>query len=240
MGHGIFFYGIRHKSPIFIYGGVSSVQTGNVLFFKIILLKKKKTGRTMNKKNLGYFFISFLTGIFLGVVFVKLLGATYVERVGLFSNYFFRQYQELKIDCDQVFFFVWKKRMTTILFLWLMGMTSAGVVLTLLYSGYLGFMAGIVAMTAILRMGWQGGVIVMISLMPQIFVYSPAMIFLLNEIYEKGRKRRTTYWVRGRREIDWRYGRVFAVVNLIFFLGIMLESYVNPVILQYLLKRFLG
>lgn len=194
----------------------------------------------MNKKNLGYFFISFLTGIFLGVVFVKLLGNTYIERVGVFSNYFFRQYQELKIDCDQVFFFVWKKRMTTILFLWLMGMTSAGAVFALLYSGYLGWMAGIVAMTSILRMGWQGGVIVMISLMPQIFVYGPAMLFFLSEIYEKGIKRKATYWVRGRRERDWRYGRIFIAVNFVFFLGIMLESYVNPTVLQYFLKKILG
>ena len=93
---------------------------------------------TMKKKNLGYFLISFLTGTFLGIVFVNLLGNAYIEKVGLFSSYFFRQYQELKINCDQVFFFVWKKRMTTILFIWLMGMTSAGAVFTLLYSGYLG------------------------------------------------------------------------------------------------------
>ncbi len=194
---------------------------------------------TMKKKNLGYFLISFLTGTFLGIVFVNLLGNAYIEKVGLFSSYFFRQYQELKINCDQVFFFVWKKRMTTILFIWLMGMTSAGAVFTLLYSGYLGFMAGIIVMTAILRMGWQGVVIVISSLVPQIFVYSPAMVFFLNEIYEKGMKRQAAYWVRGRREIDWRYGRIFLAVCLIFFLGIMMESYVNPAILQYILKNFL-
>lgn len=191
----------------------------------------------MNKKNLGYFLIAFLAGAFLGVVFVNLLGNTYIERTGLFSDYFFRQYQELTVDCDQVFFFVWKKRMKGVLIVWLMGLTSAGAIFTLLYSGYLGCMAGIIVMTAILRMGWQGILIIAVSLIPQMLVYAPIMTFLLNEVYEKGVKRQNTYWVRGRREIDWRYGTLLAAVSLFFFLGIVLESYVNPALLQYVLKK---
>ncbi len=191
----------------------------------------------MKKKNLGYFLIAFLTGIFLGVMFVNLLGNTYIEKTGLFSDYFFGQYQNLTVNCDQVFFFVLKKRLKSILMIWLMGMTSAGAVFTLLYSGYLGCMVGIVVMTAILRMGWQGILIVVVSLIPQIFIYAPIMVFFLNEVYEKGVKRKNTHWVRGKREIDWRYGVLLFAVLLFFFLGMVLESYVNPTVLQYVLKK---
>ena len=191
----------------------------------------------MKKKNLGYFLIAFLAGIFLGVMFVNLLGNTYIERTGLFSDYFFRQYQDLAVNCDQVFFFVFKKRMKSILFIWFMGLTSAGAICTLLYSGYLGCMAGIVVMTAILRMGWKGILIIAVSLIPQIFIYAPILTFFLNEVYEKGIKRRNMHWVHGRREIEWRYGVLLIAVLLFFFLGIVLESYVNPVLLQYILRK---
>lgn len=192
----------------------------------------------MKKKNLGYFLIAFLIGVFLGVVFINVLGNTYIERSGLFSNYFFRQYQELAIDCDQVFFFVCRKRVKSILVIWLMGLTSAGAVFVLLYSGYLGCMAGIVVMTSLLRMGWNGILIVVVSLIPQIFIYAPVMTFFLEEVYEKGQKRQNMHWVHGRREIDWRYGTLLMAVILFFFLGMILESYVSPSILQYILKNF--
>ncbi len=191
----------------------------------------------MKKKNLGYFLIAFLTGIFLGVMSVRLLGNTYVEKTGLFSAYFFDQYQNLTINCDQVFFFVLRQRLKSILMIWLMGLTSAGAAFTLIYSGYLGCMAGIAVMTAILRMGWQGVLIVALSLIPQIFIYAPVMVFFLNEVYEKGRKRNSTHWVRGKRETDWKYGVLLFAVLFFFLLGIVLESYVNPVILQYVLKK---
>ncbi|MCI7812132.1 MAG: stage II sporulation protein M [Lachnospiraceae bacterium] len=191
----------------------------------------------MKKKNMGYLLISFLVGVFFGVVFINVLGNTYIERSGLFSNYFFTQYQNLAVDCDQVFFFVCRKRIRSIAAIWLMGLTSAGIVFAMLYSGYLGYTAGILVMTALLRMGGRGILVAAVSVIPQIFIYGPVMTFLLEEVCEKGQKRRNMRWVYGRREIDWKYGTVLTIALLFFLLGMILESYVSPAVLQYVLKK---
>lgn len=107
----------------------------------------------------------------------------------------------------------------------------------MLYSGYLGYTAGILVMTALLRMGGRGILVAAVSVIPQIFIYGPVMTFLLEEVCEKGQKRRNMRWVYGRREIDWKYGTVLTIALLFFLLGMILESYVSPAVLQYVLKK---
>lgn len=92
--------------------------------------------------------------------------------------------------------------------------------------------------TAAMKLGFSGMLICLASGLPQLILYVPAAAWLLRKISEmsENRERRSSRYSGGRGQL-LSYLLVWLLGFFLFFLGSLLESYVNPLFLRAVLKN---
>lgn len=186
----------------------------------------------------GKFLPVFLTGFAAGVLYMALFGRSVVHETTLLSRYFFSKYQQVEFASGELFLYILKSRMSAFTLLWLTGFTFFGTAASLLALAWVGISLGITMTTAAMKLGFSGMLICLASGLPQLILYVPATAWLLRKISEmsENRERRSSRYSGGRGQL-LSYLLVWLLGFFLFFMGSLLESYVNPLFLRAVLKN---
>lgn len=190
-----------------------------------------------NQRAFLIFMAGFLTGlvlIYMGqqrlVAETQFLGSMSVEQTGL-----------LEIDRSMLFLYSLRQRGGPALLLILLSAAGAGGLAVCLYLIWAGFCAGVILSVLSLRYGIRGILLFVGGCVPQILFLIPSYLLLLRWcILLPGRSGRTYRKPSGgAMEGSMGYARRFPAHAgllltslLLFFLGCMMEGYVNPLVLK--------
>lgn len=106
---------------------------------------------------------------------------------GFFSLYSFKLYERLEIRSWDLFFYILRIRMFTLLFLWMSTYTAAGILFHLVYVLWLAVSGGMLTALFVLRDGYEGVILLTCCLFPQWILYTAvikqeaAILFRRNE-----------------------------------------------------------
>ena len=103
-----------------------------------------------------------------------------------------------------------------------LSLTKAGKVSAALFLVWTGISAGILISAAVLNLGIKGSILCLVGLFPQFLLYIPAYVVLLWYCYTVPQ----THWNRQK--------TIF--VSLAMSVGILLEIYINPIIVKAFLS----
>lgn len=181
------------------------------------------------KRDWWIVFLAFLGGI----VLTNLMGKEILVTYGIMNEYFLCQYSYQRIDNSRLFVHIMTERCQAAFIVFLLGKTMDGNVFALLTKVIVAAGFGFFIVVGIVNLGLRGLAVVFGGLFPQWFCYLLALF-----VYTNWRKEESKCGCSIQAgEIT---GRVAAGVLLVLCLlfGIVLESWVNPVILSLVLKIF--
>ncbi len=176
----------------------------------------------MRKLGSGRCLLLLFSGLFVGIGLVQMQKEAQFS--GIFSEYFLNQYASLRIDTGKLLGYVGRCRAGQyMLLICLGGLSAASAALGILLFG-VGILLGTVLSISALRLGLKGILICAMGVVPQIFFYIPAFgwVFL---------------WVRRGGNSRKKYLFLSLAGALFLLFGILTEVYVNPPLLQQLLRR---
>lgn len=174
-------------------------------------------------QNKSQFLTVFLMAGFVGgILYANLISGQCVTTSGIFSEYFLNQYTQMEIVTEDYIWYVMRVRIVPFLGICFLGCTRWKKVLVGGVLGWTGFSGGLLAVSAVMRLGIKGLVVCLVGLFPQACFYILAYAVLLIYLYR---------YPEGR----WNAGKtVFILLDLV--IGILLETYVNPVLMKMIIK----
>jgi len=171
------------------------------------------------------FFVSF----FLGILLANVIQDSSKNRFFMLNEYYMQQFKHAEIDYNQLLLFVLENRIPMILLLILLSFTVVGIVSQILFVGYYGASFGFLCVMAITNFGWKGFIYIGGFLFPHYLFYIPFYLLFLK------------LFVMKKEEIPLERTALIkqiGIMILLFSMGIIVESYVNPLVLIKLLKIF--
>ncbi len=172
-----------------------------------------------NKKVLAVFcMLGFLTGI----IYANLMSKDYIASMGIFSEFFLSQYTQAEIDVMEFMWYVIRVRVLPLVLVAALGCTRLRKGIAGGFLAWTGFCAGMIMTSAVLKMGVKGVILCLIALMPHFLFYAAGYIVLLWYLF--------TY-----PEARWNLSKTVCIA-LFLIVGILLECYVNPIIMELFLK----
>lgn len=195
--------------------------------------------RQMNKG--GYYLLYlFMTGLFLGIILVNIRHDVWMDEDGLLNTAMMKQLQSSELDGSYLFGYILKHRVSTILILCVLASTMIGLPIVCGYVCYLGASAGCILSIAVIRYGVRGLFFMAASVFPQALLLVPGYFLLFQWGMECNRSLYgKTDGFEGRYLIGKQFilKKVISLAGILFLiiLGCMMESYVNPQIVHYIL-----
>lgn len=174
------------------------------------------------RKRLLYLFG---TGMILGMISMHLGKKVLLTRTGLLDQDSLYHLRYISVSGNALFWYVCLKRAKSAALLAILATTWIGSLAVTMTAFFYGAGAGMFLSAAILRYGAKGILLVLAAIFPQCLFYIPAIVFLF------------VWCDRASREY---YRKVNALVLIagLLLLGCFFESYLNPAILNALLRRF--
>lgn len=164
----------------------------------------------------------FMPGFLLGILYVNFAAKKYMAEPGIFSEYFLNQFQAVQIDTREYLWYLLRLRALPFLVLGGLAFTRLRRLSAAVFLIWAGASGGILISTAVLNMGIRGSLLCVTGLLPQFLFYIPAYLVLFWYCFSSPQGK----WNRQK--------TVFIVLCMIT--GIILELYVNPI----LVKAFLS
>lgn len=180
--------------------------------------------RNKSEKALPVFMLLFVIGFVLGIFLVQFNETKFVKTGGLFSYEWINEFLYLNIDTNKFFYYCLRHRLSILLILFLICFCIASYVLfgTITFAG--GICTGIWLSQATLQLGIKGPLIFLGMLFPQIVCYFPGYLLFINLVSRIRQHKRIMV--------------IILCIVILFTIGIYLETYVNPIILHKMLKKF--
>lgn len=187
---------------------------------------------TMARKAECVYLISFLAGI----VLANTLGVEELRHYGILNEYFVKQLLYASINYDDLLFYVAENRGAVFLLLFLLGITRIGIPTHFVYLAWNGFSFGVAMVSVIVNFGIRGIPVLCALLFPHYLFYIPLYLILFGlSCYLGKREMKRQSASGGLPEKVLFLGGIVMTLGL-FFIGIMTESYVNPLIMKKLVK----
>lgn len=180
------------------------------------------------------FAVIFMAGFLLGIFYTNLFGGKYFGGGSLFGSYDPGGFSYAETAGSELFWFLLGKRMLPAAVLWILGITVLGRAAVAAAIGWVGFSGGMLVSMAVLRYGFAGVLFCIGGLMPQYLVYVPAAFLFLHKVYAmsknyaKDREKQSVF------QILLPYAFTLLFTLMLVLLGVVLESYVNPYVLNFL------
>lgn len=193
-------------------------------------MRKIKT--TIIKKAEIIYFLAF----FCGILLANMLGSEQLKQYSIFNEYFLKQLSYVSVNYNDLFFYIAENRGIIFCLLFLFGITKFGMPVHFLYIIWNGFSFGIAMVSLIVNFGFKGILVLCVFLFPQYLFYIP-LYFMLFYF--------SCHWADTRKNEKYRKPlfskTVLAVcflgsLILLFFIGIMTESYLNPYLIKKIIK----
>lgn len=206
-----------------------------------------KAGNTVQQQTAarnGYYVVYLFTiGLFLGILIVNVGYDTWIGDGSLLGADMIARLKNSVPDGSGLFGYVLKHRLFTVCMLGLLATTMIGLPAVCGYVCYMGLSAGCLLSVAVIRYGIRGLFLMAAGIFPQGLMLVPGYAAMF--IWAVG-VNRMLYFRGAGREPYTGYGRQaylkkalqMAGIIVIVIIGCLLESYVNPKILQFVLKIF--
>ena len=176
------------------------------------------------RTSMGFLIISFFVCFIVGIVLANQCGVDHFEEYGSLTKYYLISYGEKSYDPIALLLYVCKSRCLHFVLLALSTFLFRKTFVLDLYGAWCGFTYGYFFVLTIGAFGSVGSLVALASIFPQVICY--LMLFF-------GMRSRVTFKLPMKRS-----ERVLEIVMLLllFILGLLLEVYVNPWILQKVIR----
>ncbi len=174
------------------------------------------------QENKRYLVLFCMLGFFVGIIYANLMSKDYIMSMGIFNEFFLNQYSQAEVNMPEYLWYVARIRIVPAALAAALCCTKLrrGVVAGFLI--WTGFCGGMIMTAAVLKMGIKGLVLCMIALTPHFVFYIAGYLILLWYLF--------TY-----PESKWNLSKMVSL-GLFLAVGILLECYVNPIIMELFLK----
>lgn len=184
----------------------------------------------------------FLIGLFTGILIVNLGHETWIRNGSLLGTDMMNRLKNSRPVGEGLIGYILRHRLFTVCLLSLSATTLIGMPILCLYICYTGLAAGCLLSVAVIRYGVRGLLFMAAAMFPQALLLLPAYIGFFFWAFDLNR----TLYARAQLEGYERYSRQFYVkkgihvigIVIVVIMGCLLESYVNPGILHFILKIF--
>ena len=199
--------------------------------------------RQFGIKNGYHMVYLFMIGFFMGILFVNLGYDTWIRNGSLLGAEMMNRLKNSRPAGDGLVGYILRHRLFTGCLLCLVSTTLIGMPFLCAYICYIGLSAGCLLSVAVVRYGIRGLLFMAAVLFPQALLLVPAYILLFFWAADVNRK---LYAPRTQLEGYERYSSRFYLrksaqvigIMAVVIMGCLLESYVNPSILHFVLKIF--
>lgn len=203
------------------------------------------TKRYTSGQRIHYIYV-FLFGFFIGVMLMNLWREILTLGTGFLDEEMLYQMKYAQIDLNKFFCFVLEKRVIWFGLLAVLATTYLGIAVTYGAAVWGGIAGGMLIAAVSLRYGLKGILLLVGIFLPQYILYIPAFLMLLNwgyhtccVMYFPARVyTENEYPFRNKKSFLIRQGLQLLTIFLVVIIGILLESYVNPIFLTKILKNF--
>lgn len=194
-------------------------------------------------KNCYYVIYLFMIGLFLGILIVNVGYESWIQEGSLLGTNMIARLKNSILDGSALFSYVMKHRLFTVCMLALLATTMIGLPAVCAYICYTGLSAGCLLSVSVIRYGIRGLLLMAAGIMPQGIVLIPAYVVLFvwavevnRMLYAKSPYREC--YVRYSKQIYLKKGAQIMGIVVVVIIGCLLESYVNPKMLHFVLKIF--
>lgn len=183
----------------------------------------------------------FLAGLLAGMLIMNMEKSLFLENTGVLDEYSLYHMKYMTVDSSALFYYVLRIRLKSILTLVVFATTYLGLVVCIGASFWYGLSAGSFLAAVMIRYGIKGLLFAFTGIFPQYILYVPAMVGLLIWCENVNR----SIYFRSTLETEQEGGNNWpkrllklVMIILMFLLGCLLESFVNPGIMSKLLNIF--
>ena len=185
-------------------------------------VQRKTGGRMKIFHTRKQFLAFFMPGFLLGIIYVNFIAGKYMAEPRIFSDYFLNQFVDAKIDVQEYLWYLLRLRAVPFLILAVLSFTRARKAAVILFLIWTGASGGVLISSAAAELGMKGCLLCVAALFPQFLFYIPAFIVMLWYCYTVPQ----SHWNRQK--------TVFVVLTM--SLGIIMELYVNPIVVKAFLS----
>jgi Stage II sporulation protein M len=172
--------------------------------------------------------IGFLTGI----LFTNIFGKAYILGVGLLGEYFLLHFRYTQINYNSLLAYVFQERIKLFLVISVLGITNIGIPVIGALFVWFGFSGGVLLSVAIMKFGIKGIIICLGAVFPHFLVYIPLYLIYSDKLIDRRVSERNTW-----KKQKWIHYLLFLLIGvLIITFGVVLESYINPIIFKKILN----
>lgn len=189
-----------------------------------------------------------IAGFVLGLILMNIGKKAFLEKTGLLSEYTLYEMKYTVVDSNAFFLYVLQKRAGAALVLAVLSTTWLGLAATFTCAAWLGVSFGMLVMASLLRYGLKGILLILTGVFPQILIYFPVSLLLLQWSYEfctviyfPNRMPQGGFGAGdslGKNIMIRKKALQFLALLGVVIIGCLLESYVNPKLILNLLKIF--
>lgn len=184
-----------------------------------------KTGGSLLKyfkKKSQLLMIALVAGFLFGIIYTNIV----VKRTGviteIFHNYILERFEKTNVVSNRFLLYVIRTRLLTLFTIVLAGCLKWKKTGVILWCGWTGFLFGTLIVSSIIQMGAKGLLVSVAGMFPHMLFYIPASAILLVHIYSYPQK-------------QWNWSKTIFVI-LTVFIGMVLECYMNPIVMKIFMK----
>lgn len=176
-------------------------------------------------KKIFWIYISLGAGFLAGMIFILFSGDTYLRSEIMWETEILQKLKETVIDKRAFFLWLIRRRGIAVFALWLLGYSVFRFPIFMMLSAGIGGGAGILLTSSVVQMQTTGVLLVLAALFPQILLYFPAWKMMVEESVQEREEKRSLF--------------LFFSIAACVTAGAVLESCVNPLLLQFVIKKIL-
>ncbi|MFR1766083.1 MAG: stage II sporulation protein M [Lachnospira sp.] len=165
------------------------------------------------------FLLLILAGVVFGTCYANLMYKYGTYNKNIFTDDFLSVYDEVTINSLILWGYVCKNRLKDFLLMIILGLTGLCKPVFIAVFVMLGICSGTLLSFDVMRYGFTGILIYVVSIFPQYIFYMTALYIMVKAMYKKN-FHRTKMWL------------LIVLAFIIVIIGTYFESYVNPVILK--------
>lgn len=174
------------------------------------------------QENKKYFVLCYMLGFLIGILYANIVSKDYIASMGIFNEFFLDQYAQTDVVMGEYVWYVMRIRILPIILLCAISCTRLRKSAVIVFLAWTGFSSGMILTSAVMKMGIKGVVLCLLALTPQFLFYVAGYVVLLWYLF---------YYPKSR----------WSLTKTVFFLtlmgtGMILECYVNPVLMKLFLK----
>ena len=173
-------------------------------------------------ENKKFLIIFCMLGFLAGIVYANLMSEDTIAGMGIFSEFFLNQYSQAEIDTMEYLWYVIRIRAVPLMLVAALGCTRVRKGVAAGFLAWTGFCGGMIMTSAVLKMGLKALILCLIALTPHFVFYAAGFMVLLWYLFTCP-------------EAKWNLSKTVSMV-LFVAVGILLECYVNPILMELFLK----